>query len=88
MNLITTTELRTKTSKLVESLLRGEEVDLIHRSKIVATIKPKEMQKTKRIDSKKLQEKIDKLNLPSLTLKETDRRYRIAMMQKHGQGLR
>jgi len=88
MNLITTTELRTKTSKLVESLLKGEEVDLIHRSRIVATIKPKETQTAKRIDSKKLQEKIDKLGLPSLTLKEIDRRYRIAMMKKHGQGLR
>ena len=54
MNLITTTELRTKTSKLIESLLRGEEVDLIHRSKVVATIKPKEVEQTKTIDPKHL----------------------------------
>ena len=88
MNLITTTELRTKTASLVENLLKGKEVELIHRSKVIGTIKPIETQRVKKINSAQLQKKINKLDLPSLTLKEIDRRYRTAMMKKHGQGLR
>lgn len=41
MNYITTTELRTKTTGLVEALQGGEEVDILHRSKIVGRIIPK-----------------------------------------------
>lgn len=41
----------------------------------------------KTIDAKKLEAKIDKLNFPSLTMKEIDRRYRAVMMKRHGQGL-
>ena len=41
MNLITTTELRTRTSELIKALLAGESVDLIHRSQILGEIKPK-----------------------------------------------
>ena len=41
MNYITTTELRTKTTELVEALQGGEEVTILHRSKIVGRITPK-----------------------------------------------
>ena len=37
---ITTTELRTKTKWLVDTLKEGKKVYLIHRSKVVATITP------------------------------------------------
>ena len=40
MNYITTTQLRTKTSQLVNSLKKGTRVSLIHRSKVVGVIEP------------------------------------------------
>lgn len=37
---ITTTQLREHTSKVVSRLISGEDVTLVHRSKIIGTIKP------------------------------------------------
>ena len=88
MQYIKFTELRTKSRNLATALEKGEEVALIRRSKIVGRVLPEIRQKTKTINAKKLAAKISKLDLPRLTLKEIDRRYRIAMMKKHGQGLR
>jgi len=45
MNYITSTELRTKTTELVEKLEAGEEVRLLHRSKVLGTIRPEHMDK-------------------------------------------
>ena len=66
MQLITITELRTKSKELVSALRSGGSADLIHRSRIIAELKPR------------------KLNLPKLSYAERDRRYREAMMKKHG----
>lgn len=88
MNYITTTQLRTRTTDLLSALHDGQTVDLIHRSQVVGEIRQKQTHPKKTIDSKKLQRIIDELDLPSLTAKEIDRRYRIAMMKKHGQGIR
>lgn len=88
MQLITTTELRTRTRELVSILLSGQSVDLIHRSKIIGKVSSTIKSSLKTIDSRVLQKKIDKLPFPFITPKEIDRRYRIAMMKKHGQGLR
>lgn len=41
MNYITTTQLRTEATKLVAALGSGEEVSLIHRSKVIGTISPR-----------------------------------------------
>ncbi|MBI2086209.1 hypothetical protein HYT74_02620 [Candidatus Daviesbacteria bacterium] len=41
MQFITTTELRTKSKELVKTLQEGNSVYLIHRSKVIATIMPK-----------------------------------------------
>jgi len=54
MNYITTTELRTKSSNLVESLLKGEEINLIHRSKVIGAIVPKEASQNKPVNPKRL----------------------------------
>jgi antitoxin (DNA-binding transcriptional repressor) of toxin-antitoxin stability system len=86
MNYITTTELRTRTPALVETLLHGGTVDIIHRSKTIGEIKPKSSS-FKKVNSKKLEAKIAALPFPKLTSKEIDKRYRAAMMEKHGQGL-
>ena len=40
MDFITTTELRTKTTELVNALTHGQSVRLIHRSRIVGTFQP------------------------------------------------
>lgn len=87
MNLITTTELRTKTKSLVESLLNGEEIKVVHRSKIIGTFKPETAEAPKTFDVKKFKRIAEKLNLPHLTNKQIDARYREAMIKKHGKGL-
>lgn len=84
MQYITTTQLRTMSVDLVKTLCEGQEVLLLHRSKPIGNISPQTGGKI--IDSKRLEAKIAKLGLPSLTPKEIDRRYRAAMMKKHGQG--
>jgi antitoxin (DNA-binding transcriptional repressor) of toxin-antitoxin stability system len=88
MNYISTTDLRTKSSELIASLQQGKSITLIHRSQIVGQIVPATDTPVKTIDAKKLQEKIDRLDLPRLTYKEIDKRYRAAMMKKHGKGIR
>lgn len=40
MQVITTTQLRTRTKELVKVLQEGRSVDLIHRSRVVGEIKP------------------------------------------------
>ena len=60
---------------------------LIRKSRVVGKILPDKNTNIKTINAKKLQAKIDLLSLPRLTIKEIDRRYRIAMMKKHGQGI-
>ena len=87
MNYITTTQLRTRTTDLLSALHDGQTIDLIHRSQVVGEIRQKQTRSKKTIDSKKLQRIIDELDLPRLTSKEIDRRYRIAMIKKHGQGI-
>jgi hypothetical protein len=88
MNLITATELRTKTKELVEALLNGEEVGFVHRSKIIGVFKPKKPV-GKPFDTKKVMAIAAKLieKYPILTDKEIDKRYREAMMKKHGKHL-
>lgn len=84
--MITSTEIRTKMPELIATLLSGGNVNLVHRSKIVGAITPKVYQ-TKTISARELQKKIDALDFPPITDKEIDRRYRAAMMKKHGKGL-
>ncbi len=86
MQTITTTELRTKSKKLVEALREGKSVDLIHRSKVVGEIKPK-IYDPKPFNPDAVAEIAKKLNLPKLSYKERDRRYRAHLMKKYGKGL-
>lgn len=83
MQTITTTELRTKSKKLVEILRGGRSVDLIHRSQVVGEIRPK-IYDPKPFNSDKFIKVIERLNFPKLTLKQIEARYRAAMMKKHG----
>lgn len=83
MQYITTTELRTKSKKLVEALLEGRSVELVHRSKVVGEIKPK-IYDPKPFNADKFLKKVEKLNLPKLSIRQIDTRYRAAMKKKHG----
>lgn len=84
---MTTTELRTKSAELVRLLGIGTGINLVHRSRIIGQVLPKGSQPVKTISAVKLQKKINELDLPGLTDEEIERRYRKAMMEKHGQGL-
>ncbi len=83
MQVITTTELRTKSKKLVKLLQEGYSVDLIHRSRVVGEIRPK-VYDPKPFDPEKFMETLKKLNLPKLTPRQREARYRAAMLKKHG----
>lgn len=87
MQYITFTQLRTKSNNLAKALSKGEEVKLVRRSIVVGTIMPDRDADVKTINAKRLAAKINALSLPSLSLREIDRRYRAAMLKKHGQDL-
>lgn len=86
MQYITTTELRTKSKKLVELLREGYSVELIHRSKVVGEIKPK-IYDPKPFNADKFLKLVGKLNLPKTTYAERERRYRAHLMKKYGKNL-
>lgn len=88
MQYITTTELRTKSSKLVKTLKEGGNLRLIHRSKVIGEILPTyEPKPLTEGDIARLQKLAEELNLPKLSYKERERRYRKHLMKKYGQGL-
>lgn len=86
MQVITTTELRTKSKELVKVLQEGRSVDLIHRSRVIGEIKPK-IYDPKPFDPDKFAKIVKKLNFQKLTTRQIEARYRVAMMKKHGQDL-
>lgn len=88
MNYITTTELRTKSSALVQKLLSGEEVTLIHRSKIIGEIVPKEVELKKPIDPQKFASALKKLEpKKKVSYKQLMKNYEHYMMYRHGPNL-
>lgn len=84
MNYITTTQLRTQTPDLLEALLYGQSVDLIHRSKIVGEITSKKTVKPKLFDATKIAKITKEMNLTTLTVTQREKKYRDAMIKKHG----
>lgn len=85
MNYITTTDLRTKSSQLVNSLLKGHEVVLIHRSRIIGEIKPKKESKPfTQEDIKQLKKLAEELNLPKTSYEQREKIYRKHLMKKYG----
>lgn len=88
MNYITTTGLRTQSSKLVKSLSEGQTVSLLHRSKIIGEIKPKkEMKPLTKDDIKQLKKLAEDLNLPKTSYKQREKIYRKHLMEKYGKDL-
>lgn len=85
MEYITTTNLRTQTSQLVDALKKGGAVSLIHRSKIIGKIQP--AQKVKPFDAKAFLKIVNSLNLPKTTYIQREKIYRKHLMGKYGKGL-
>ena len=68
MQYITTTELRTKSSKVVTTLKEGSRLRLIHRSKVIGDIVPVDEPKPlTRADIEQLKKLAKGLNLPKLS---------------------
>jgi antitoxin (DNA-binding transcriptional repressor) of toxin-antitoxin stability system len=86
MEYITTTELRTKSSELIESLRKGTIVSLIHRSKIVGVIKPQQ-ETTKPFNAKEFAKFVKDLHLPKTTDEEREQNYRNHLMKKYGKNI-
>lgn len=86
MNYISTTELRTKTSEVIETLLKGGVIDLVHRSKVVGEIRPKKAE-GKVFNAKRMLKLVKELNFEPLTDEEVERRYRAYMMKRHGKNI-
>ena len=88
MDSITTTNLRTQSSQLVDTLKKGGVVSLIHRSKIIGVIKSKKEPKVlTKTDIKQLKELATKLDLPKTSYKERERIYRKHLVDKYGKDL-
>lgn len=86
MQYITTTDLRTKTPELINTLKQNGEVSLIHRSKVVGVIKPIE-DEPKPFDPVAFDRIIKDLHLPKTTPKQRDAIYRKHLLKKYGKGL-
>lgn len=88
MQYITTTQLRTQSSRVVKILKEGDRVRLVHRSRLVGEIQP--LQDPKPLTKEgieQIKKLAKKLNLPKLSYRERERRYRKHIMEKYGQDL-
>lgn len=86
MEYMTTTELRTKKSKLVKILEKEGEVSLIHRSTIIGVIKPA-ANPVKFFDAEVFKKIANELNLPHTTPAQREKRYRSHLMKKYGKNI-
>ena len=88
MNFITTTQLRTQTTRLTKALKNGEKVSLVHRSKVVGVIEP-ELQNTKKtFDISGFKKLVKELNLPRMTYAQREKAYRMHIEEKYGKYIR
>ncbi len=86
MQYITTTELRTMSKKLIEVLREGRSVNLVHRSKVVGEIKPK-IYDPKPFNTARFLRTVEKLNLPRLSTRQIEARYKKHLMKKYGKDI-
>lgn len=87
MQYITTTDLRTKTPKLINTLKQKGEVSLIHRSKIIGIIKPIE-NPPKLFDVEKFRLFLKSIKpIKIVPRSQRDKIYRKHLMEKYGKRL-
>ena len=85
MNYLTTTQLRTQTSKIVDTLKKKGTISLIHRSKVVGIIRP--VIEVKPFNPEAFERLVKELRLPPTTSAQRERRYRRHLIKKYGQGI-
>ncbi len=87
MNYMSATDLRTKASKLKDSLKRGESTYLLHRSKIIGIVEPYE-DKAVTATRAKLEAFISAFPVEKhISYKERKRIYLKHLMEKYGKGI-
>ena len=86
MEYITTTGLRTQSTRLINTLKKGGRVSLIHRSKVVGIIEPA-IKSPKKFNAARFKKLVDKLNLPSTTYAQREKIYREHLTKKYGKSL-
>lgn len=85
---ITTTELRTKSSSLIQALLAGYSIELTHRSQSVGTISPAIGKPAKAFDGQAfLTATKDLPPTPKTTDKQREKRYREFVESRYGNHL-
>jgi antitoxin (DNA-binding transcriptional repressor) of toxin-antitoxin stability system len=88
MNDITTTNLRTQSSKLVDTLKKGGVVSLIHRSKVIGVIKPaKEPKPLSGDDITMIKNHAKDLNLPKTSYEDREKIYSTHLSDKYGKDI-
>jgi len=88
MDTITTTNLRTQSSQLIDTLKKGGVVSLIHRSKVVGLIKPqRETKVLRQTDIKQIKMISQTLKLPKLSYEERKNLYRKQLLSKYGKDI-
>lgn len=90
MQYITTTELRTNAKELIEQLKNGKTVKLLHRSRVIGSIKPEEeMTKQNKPNAKEFMMAMEDLarETPHNTDEELAKNYREHMEKKYGKYL-
>ncbi len=87
MNYITTTDLRTQSSQLVQSLKLGKKISLVHRSQVIGEISPVRTD-AKSFDIKRFRTFVKTAKLQdNLSYQERDKLYRKHLEKKYGKGL-
>ena len=86
MEYITTTELRTQSPRLINSLKKGYNVSLIYRSRVIGEIKPKQ-ETVKTFSSRRVGKIVNKMNLTPIPQKERKRIYEQRLREKYGKNI-
>ncbi len=88
MDTITTNNLRTQSSQLVDTLKKGGTVSLIHRSKVIGLIKPqKEIKAFTKTDIKQIREVAKNLHLPKISYEDREKIYKKQLVDKYGKDI-
>jgi hypothetical protein len=86
MQIITTTDLRTKSKQLVQTLKKGQSIELIHRSQLVGEIRPK-IRDPKPFDPDKVARIAKSLDLQDFGSRRMEDNYRSYLTNKYGKNL-
>lgn len=88
MNYLTTTQLRTQTSKLVETLKKKGTISLIHRSKVIGTINPVQEEPVKISDVRAFEKFLSQIRPPKIIpRRDREKVYRQHLIKKYGKGI-